>query len=112
VSKKKQPIEFLVRLDLTTTDPEALWTLFQMSEANANISLYCYGKLNMGGIYHPKLYIANQDSTTTIIIGSSNLTEGGLKANVEVNVLIEAGVGEELVSDIYSVYNKLKFHPE
>ncbi|MGC8838535.1 MAG: phospholipase D-like domain-containing protein [Anaerolineae bacterium] len=104
-------MEFLVGLDLSTTDPQALWTLYQMSQANPNVSFYCFGRLESGAIYHPKLYIAGSDATTAMIVGSSNLTEGGLKENVEVNVLMEADTGEEIVSDVYSVYNKLKFHP-
>lgn len=104
-------MEFLVGLDLSTTDPQALWTLYRMSQANPSVSLYCFSRLESGAIYHPKLYIAGSDTTTAMIVGSSNLTEGGLRENVEVNVLIEADTDEEIVSDVYSVYNKLKFHP-
>lgn len=105
-------IEFLVGLDLSATDPEALWTLYQMSQINPNVSFYCFNRLGVGAMYHPKLYIANLNTTAIIVVGSSNLTEGGLKENVEVNVLIEADVGEEVVSDACSIYNKLKFHPQ
>ena len=103
-------VEFLVGLDLSSTDPQALWTLYQMSQAHSSVSLYCFGRLESGAIYHPKLYIAGSDARATIVVGSSNLTEGGLKENVEVNVLMEADMGEEIVSDVYGVYNKLKFH--
>ena len=105
-------IEFLVGLDLSTTDPQALQALYEMSQINSNVSFYCFSELGLGAIYHPKLYIANLNATTAIVVGSSNLTEGGLKGNVEVNILIEADVREEVVSDIYGVYNKLKFHPQ
>lgn len=103
-------LEFLVGLDLLTTEPQALWSLYQLSQSNPRVFLYCYGEISIGTVYHPKLYIANQSDTTTIVIGSSNLTEGGLIDNVELNALLEAGNNEEIVSDVYSVYNQLKFH--
>ena len=51
--------------------------------------MYCYASLTPAGIYHPKLYLLKGDEDATCIIGSSNLTEGGLKKNVEVNAIIE-----------------------
>lgn len=104
-------VEFLVGLDLSATDPQALWMLHQMSQSNPSVAFYCYGKLGAGGVYHPKLYIADQGAMKTIVVGSSNLTEGGLRANIEANLLMEADSQEEVVSDAYALYNKLKFHP-
>lgn len=106
------PVELLVGLDMRSTEPEALQELFQVSRRKLNLSMYCYADLSQTGIYHPKLYISRVAESVSSIIGSSNLTEGGLKRNVEVNVLIEAAADDEVVSDIYMTYNKLKFHPE
>jgi HKD family nuclease len=106
------PVEFLVGLDMLTTEPVALRQLFQLCQSNKNANLYCLGSLAGGGIYHPKLYVSRAGNSVMSIVGSSNLTTGGLKTNVEVNVLIEADAGEELVSDIYTAYNRLKFHPQ
>lgn len=105
-------LEFLVGLDMRSTEPEALQTLLDLSRKNANVAMYCYGSLSEVGIYHPKLYVSRVGDEVTSIVGSSNLTEGGLKKNVEINVLIEAQVRDEIVSDIYTAYNRLKFHPE
>lgn len=105
-------VEFLVGLDLSVTDPKALWTLYQMSQVGLNISCYCLTELGPSVVYHPKLYVVKTEDVVTIVIGSSNLTEGGLKQNVEVNALIQAKAYEEIVSDVYAVYNSLKFHPK
>ena len=44
-----------------------------------------------------------------MVIGSSNLTAGGLKGNIEVNAIIKSDVDNEIISDIYGLYNRLKF---
>jgi HKD family nuclease len=107
--KRNCYIEFVLGIDLTVTDPKALWALYQLSKANQNVKLYCYSSSNSEGIYHPKLYVANQLFVVTAIIGSSNLTEGGLRSNVEVNVLIESEPDLDIVSNIYALYNRVKF---
>ncbi|MDZ7337345.1 MAG: phospholipase D-like domain-containing protein [candidate division KSB1 bacterium] len=104
-------VEFLVGLDLSATEPEALWTIHRHSEMTPNVSLYCFSMPGLRCAYHPKLYITRGEEEALIVIGSSNLTEGGLKGNLELNVLIEADQHEEVVSDTYAAYNRLKFHP-
>ena len=40
-----------------------------------------------GKFFHPKLYlIKSRDSTNKLILGSSNLTDGGLVKNIEMNI--------------------------
>lgn len=103
--------EFLVGLDLSTTEPEALWSLHRLAQREANVHLYCYADLGPSVIYHPKLYVMNIGEETVAVVGSSNLTVGGLKRNVEVNAVITAATHEEVISDIYATYNRLKFDP-
>lgn len=43
-----------------------------------------------GSNFHPKLYVLDKPQSRVIYVGSSNLTRGGLKGNVEANVRIEA----------------------
>jgi len=105
-------VEFLVGLDMRTTEPEALRAVLDMTSDSEKVAMYCYAGLTGVGTYHPKLYLSRMPDVATFIVGSSNLTEGGLKRNVEINVLIEADIRDELVSDIHTAYNRLKFHPE
>lgn len=104
-------VEFLVGLDGQVTEPKALRMLYQMSQNYPNGACYCLVDLGPSVMYHPKLYVAQQETLVTIGIGSSNLTEGGLKQNVEANVWIQTDTGEEIASDAYALYNFLKFHP-
>jgi len=103
--------EFLVGLDLSTTEPQALWRLYELSQSHTGVEMYCYTDLGPSVVYHPKLYIMNAGEETTIVLGSSNLTGGGLRRNLEVNAVIRAHIQEEFVSDVHAVYNQLKFDP-
>jgi HKD family nuclease len=105
-------VEFLVGLDMTTSEPEALWDLYRLCEKNKSVAMYCYADLERSSVYHPKLYLMNSEEEATAVVGSSNLTQGGLKKNVEIDTVIHASTQEEIVSDILAVYNKLKFHPQ
>jgi len=113
INRKDSYIEFVLGIDSDVTDSKALQDLYQLSKAKPNVKLYCYrssnSESNSEGIYHPKLYIANQSSIVTTIIGSSNLTEGGLKSNVELNVLIESKSDSGIASAIYALYYRMKF---
>src|SRR5438552_3100411 len=66
-------LEFLVGLDLETTEHDALQNLFELRRNYGNVSLWCYSKANPTGIYHPKLYLMKAGDEVTSIVGSSNL---------------------------------------
>ncbi len=103
-------LEFLVGLDFQGTEPEALAFLFRKSAEYPGLKLYCLASPRRASIYHPKLYLLKEGEQVTSLIGSSNLTVGGLRRNVEANLLLEAGVRDEVVSDLYGTYSELKFH--
>ncbi len=105
-------VEFLVGLDLSVTDPQALRTLHRWSQDYGNVACYCLTELGPSVVYHPKLYVFRAGEEVRFVVGSSNLTEGGLRQNIEVNALVRAHASEEVVSDVYAVYNSLKFHPK
>ncbi|MEJ2673307.1 MAG: phospholipase D-like domain-containing protein, partial [Deltaproteobacteria bacterium] len=75
---------------------------------------YCYASIEPSSIYHPKIYLLRDSDNTKVIciVGSSNLTEGGLRKNIEANFVIEANTHQEIVLDSYITYNRLKFHPK
>jgi HKD family nuclease len=103
--------EFLVGLDMHTTEPEALTRLYELSLEATNVNVYCYAALSPAAIYHPKLYLIRTGQSVTSIVGSSNLTDGGLRKNYEVNALIVGEVGSEVIAGSYEIFNRLKFHP-
>jgi len=47
------------------------------------------------GTFHPKLYIVDGETACVIVIGSSNLTRGGLFANYEAGVCLDLDLTQE-----------------
>jgi HKD family nuclease len=47
------------------------------------------------GTFHPKLYIVDGETASVIVIGSSNLTRGGLFANYEAGVCLDLDLTQE-----------------
>ncbi len=110
--EQRAQIEFLVGLDWQITEPSALSELYQLSQRYKNLSLYCYASPQIGAFYHPKIYLFQKSKdTATCIIGSSNLTRGGLIKNIEANVCVTASFAEEFLADAYGLYLQLKFMP-
>lgn len=109
--KNRGKAEFIFGLDFRTTEPKVLKILYATAKSSSNLKLFCFSdpSTNDTPIYHPKIYIIREKGKYLISIGSSNLTYGGLKDNVEVNAIIEAAANEEIVSDIHGLYNRIKF---
>lgn len=75
----KGAISILTGFDFYLTEPEALRKLLQMN-------INCRIVFNEN--YHPKLYVFEKKDNVHIIIGSSNLSKGGLLTNYEANTLL------------------------
>jgi len=103
-------MEFVVGLDFHTTDAESLRALHVRAEAGSRLRLYCYGEPADGpGTYHPKLYLLEKGKRLTAIVGSSNLTEGGLSSNVEVNVALDFDAETPEARALRSIYDRVKY---
>lgn len=74
-----------IRNDITSY--QALYDLFTICSGPG--SLYVVDPGTRSILFHPKLYIAIGKSTARLIIGSANLTLGGLHNNIEAGMLIE-----------------------
>ena len=109
--ENKGKVEFVLGLDFRTTEPKALRTILGMAKGGLHVKLFCFSDPSSDDtpVYHPKIYLLSRKDRTVISIGSSNLTAGGLKDNVEVNAIIEASKQDEIVSDLYGIYNRFKF---
>jgi len=109
--ENKGKVEFVLGLDFRTTEPKALRTILGMAKGGLHVKLFCFSDPSSDDtpVYHPKIYLLSRKDRTVISIGSSNLTAGGLKDNVEVNAIIEARKQDEIVSDLYGIYNRFKF---
>jgi len=105
-------VEFVVGLDFHVTDATVLQTFRSLSKSYSNFSFYCFSDPSDHTVaYHPKLYLFENEIRVISIIGSSNLTKGGLCENVEVNVLLELEKDSEKAENIFDIYARIKYQP-
>ncbi len=104
-------IEVIAGLDFKTTDPKSIYYFVNLKKSYPNVKFYCFGdrgenKTNI--VFHPKIYLFEKGRETTGIIGSTNLTRGGLLTNFEVNVVIKE-TKPVYFSQLEAIYNSIKF---
>ena len=98
--------QFLFGIDLPT-DPEAIARLMELADRHEGKFTLRRFESGNGGVFHSKLYLfESQRGTKTAILGSSNLTGGGLSTNVEANVLVKDA------SDVRSLWDNFDEHFE
>jgi HKD family nuclease len=74
---------FITGVDQKGTSKEALQALLRLK-----INAYIFYQPSTS-IFHPKIYVFEGDNSSSVIIGSSNLTALGLFSNVESSFMIE-----------------------
>lgn len=86
--KKIKQITFVFGLDFFHTEPDLLRKLNkQVSKNTENTKLYISSRTRKY-TFHPKIYAFQIGSKIELIIGSANLTSGGLEDNHEISLLI------------------------
>jgi HKD family nuclease len=108
-------IEIIAGLDFKTTDAASLFALKEIEEKQKNFKFYCFGDKRDNHndlVFHPKMYLfetaLSRNSKYTSIIGSSNLTGGGLTSNFEVNSIFREGT-PKYYSQLEAIYNEIKY---
>jgi HKD family nuclease len=105
-------VEFVIGLDFHTTDAIVLQTFHAFSKSYPEFHFYCFSDPSDNIVtYHPKLYLFETEGLVKSIIGSSNLTKGGLSENIEVNVLLEMERESEKAESIFDIYARIKYQP-
>jgi len=108
--QKKGRVTLLIGLDFHTTGPDVLRELLKFSETKESFEMYCLsGNINQTATYHPKLYLfSHLHEKTTAIVGSSNLTRGGLADNVEINIEIKTDTSEPVITDLLDDFQQME----
>lgn len=100
-------VTFFVGVRNGITSKQALKNIIKTSA-----SLYAVDTGKISVIYHPKNYFFYNDEYGKIIIGSANLTEGGLARNIETGILLEVDRSkkddEKLLQEMISLYDHLE----
>jgi HKD family nuclease len=101
--KKGGDVEAIIGVDSRGTSAKALKELLKIC-GPSNVFVY-HNPAN--GTFHPKFYILSDDKSASIIVGSSNLTLGGIANNFEVNMAIELDLGSEEEASTLNSFIKL-----
>lgn len=100
--------------DFRITDPNAIDRLVALADHYARMTyrVHLGWDLSQSHRFHPKLYFWTADySSYTAVVGSSNLTYGGLFSNTEVNTIIRGSVGEGPIGQCLSIFDGILAHP-
>lgn len=82
---------FVVGVDFYQTEPALILDLMKLGKTAANpndVKVYM-GAENAICTMHPKVYVFGGADATTAIVGSANMTQGGLAGNWELSALIQ-----------------------
>jgi len=103
---------FVVGLDFYQTHPNALYSLQGLVEDyKGQVSLHISAE-GRKSIFHPKVYVfMYADDTCRLVIGSANLTHGGLSGNHEVSLFYEFKIGAKggkLLNELEEMFDTLR----
>ena len=104
-------VTMMYGLDCHITDPEVIEQLRQLANSYSTVKHYVHLKWadTVNQTFHTKLYIAiGGEQVAQVLIGSSNLTIGGLWRNTEANALLRGSVNDEAIQDACGVYDRIK----
>lgn len=90
-------VEIIVGIDHRGTSQEGLQDLLDAVAPNGRVIVF-HNRLVM--TFHPKIYLFKSDVAAEIIIGSGNLTEGGLFTNYEASMRLQFDLTDSAQSAI------------
>ncbi len=108
VLENKGVVNLIIGLDLYITDADALYALYKLKQKYKRINLYLYKSKN--STFHPKIYCVSNANKKSTLIGSANLTNGGLSSNIEASVYTKDN--EFLFDQVVTFYNEIITNPE
>ncbi len=109
--EKGAEFEIIVGLDFKTTDSKSIRFLLDLNKTYKKLKFYCYGDKENNKtdiVFHPKIYMFDNGKEKTSIIGSTNLTRGGLENNFEVNTIFTEKK-PLYYTQLNAIYNSIKY---
>lgn len=86
--KRGGVLRIIVGIDIENTSKEGLQGLLAL-EKRGDVGVFVYHNESPSVTFHPKLYLFRNDVDAKLIVGSNNLTEGGLATNIEASLEVE-----------------------
>ena len=93
--KAGNAVSITVGVDLDNTTMEGLASLLALQQ-HGPMSVFVHHN-EAGTIFHPKLYLFQNDTRAKLIVGSNNITQAGLYQNTEAGLELDAPVNDEIV---------------
>jgi len=99
-------VEFIVGLDYGITSRTALEYL---TRRLPNASVYAFHTAGRQATFHPKMILFEGTRSVSVIVGSSNLTSGGMATNFELGALVELDPRRDFgviaaIQDVWGAY--------
>ena len=87
------------------TEPEALLSLLDLLKNYPASKLYLYKAESADNIFHPKMYLFEADEGCKIILGSANMTKGGISSNMEISISIKCKCDSDIWKQAISTFD-------
>jgi HKD family nuclease len=98
--------QVIAGLDFYLTEPYALRQLSDLAQAHPSLSCKVFESAG-NATFHPKMYCVTQGTHVALVIGSSNLTSGGLGTNTEACTLTRTDTSAEIYTDFLSTLQSI-----
>jgi HKD family nuclease len=110
--QKYAPNNLKVRIFTSTeravSEPRSLYLLWQKSITTPNFELFLINKQDVAAFFHSKIYYFINTQTSNIMLGSANLTQGGLLDNSETSLVFEEAIASRLDTQIADLFQGLR----
>ena len=105
-------IRIFTSTERAVSEPQALYLLWQHSISTKNFDFFCINKTpnknDAASFFHSKVYYFVYNETSSTIIGSANLTQGGLLENSETSLVFDEAVANRLDTQIAELFSGLR----
>lgn len=98
-------VKVIVGLDFHTTDPKALRKLYELMGSNEKEKVCLMICVAANETFHPKLYFWKSKESANIVVGSANLTGGGLRTNIELSILHTVPLSSALENQVFAFFD-------
>lgn len=105
--------EIIFSLDFGLSDPDGIRLLLELHQRRPDFGYYAFSDPRVGRhrAFHSKMYLLEEGGSFAAVVGSSNLTQGGLADNEEVNVAVEGTMPESFFNALVETHRRYKRHP-
>jgi hypothetical protein len=105
-SRDRNRIDCLIGIDLGGTTIEALTYLSELP--NSRVRVVRSGMTYV--VFHPKVFAFEGPRNWSAIVGSSNLSTGGLFSNIESYIILDGDMSDrKVLDDLFAPYDRLPF---